>query len=111
MRPLVTQPSRRHFSSSYPSLFPGVTSPACHASRRLCAAVRITMAAFDPIEFFGIAAGRHIVIQHDRIEDSDSQSSVTASPAISFASVDVDEERSVSKSHTQPLTFADQVAV
>ena len=52
-----------------------------------------TMEAFVPIEFFGIAHNRDIAIIHDT--ERQGRSPVTASPPISFASVDFDEEMSV----------------
>jgi hypothetical protein len=51
------------------------------------------MAAFGPIEFWGIAVGRAVTICHGTVDDMSSSSS-----EISFSSLDIDEEKSVTAS-------------
>lgn len=57
------------------------------------AAICVTMAAFDPIEFFGVALDRDVAIHHESSKPR--RDSVDAESYISFDSIDVNEERRV----------------
>jgi len=58
------------------------------------AAICVTMAAFDAIEFFGVALDRDVVIHHESSKVP-RRDSVDAESCISFDSIDVNEKRQV----------------